>query len=57
MSGDGNLYISCGVCVHKCPTQSIVLEHREKTTRPPKTAIDFAALLLADKQAAREIST
>jgi acyl-CoA synthetase (AMP-forming)/AMP-acid ligase II len=24
---------------------------------PPKPAIDFAALLLADKQAAREIST
>jgi formate hydrogenlyase subunit 6/NADH:ubiquinone oxidoreductase subunit I len=51
---DTDLCIGCGVCVHKCPTDSIVLEHREETTRPPKDVYEFVTLNLADRQAAKE---
>jgi NAD-dependent dihydropyrimidine dehydrogenase PreA subunit len=32
---DTDICVGCGVCVHKCPTESIVLERREEITRPP----------------------
>jgi formate hydrogenlyase subunit 6/NADH:ubiquinone oxidoreductase subunit I len=47
-----DICIGCGVCVHKCPTESIVLEHREDTTRPPKTGRDWSNLAIADRLAA-----
>jgi NAD-dependent dihydropyrimidine dehydrogenase PreA subunit len=44
--------IGCGVCVHKCPTESITLEHREETTRSPKTVDEYRQLFVADRLAA-----
>jgi len=51
---DTDLCVGCGVCVHKCPTQSIILERREEITRPPKDVREYAEFLTADKQAAKE---
>ena len=44
----------CGVCVHKCPTQSIVLEPREEIHEPPKDAGEFIGIYMGDRLAAME---
>jgi Fe-S-cluster-containing hydrogenase component 2 len=54
VSVNTDLCIGCGVCVHKCPTGTIVLEPREETTRPPKTGGEWMQLFLADRLAALE---
>jgi NAD-dependent dihydropyrimidine dehydrogenase PreA subunit len=46
--------VGCGVCVHKCPTKSIMLEHRKETTRSPKTSDEYNQLFVADRLAAIE---
>jgi formate hydrogenlyase subunit 6/NADH:ubiquinone oxidoreductase subunit I len=54
---DTDLCIGCGVCVHKCPTDSIILERREEITEPPKDGRELMQLNLADRQAAKEQQT
>jgi ferredoxin len=54
---DTDLCIGCGVCVHKCPTNSIVLERREETTKRPKDVHELVQLRLADRKAAKEKQT
>ena len=40
--------IGCGVCAYKCPTKSLLLEHREVTHHPPKDASEYLKLVMAD---------
>ncbi|MCP4750479.1 MAG: 4Fe-4S dicluster domain-containing protein [Proteobacteria bacterium] len=35
---NANACIGCGVCVVKCPTKSLILETKEETVEPPRTA-------------------
>ena len=51
---DADVFIGCGVCVHKCPTQSVVLERREETTAPPKDPGEFIGIYMGDRLAAME---
>jgi ferredoxin len=51
---DTDLCIGCGVCVHKCKTESIMLKRREEVTRPPKTKGDRLALNVTATLAAKE---
>jgi NAD-dependent dihydropyrimidine dehydrogenase PreA subunit len=48
-----NLCIGCGVCVYKCPTNSLVLERCEVIKNPPKDAREYTRLVVADFAAAR----
>jgi len=48
-----DLCIGCGVCVYKCPTESLTLERREITEDPPKDAREYTKLVMADFAAAR----
>jgi NAD-dependent dihydropyrimidine dehydrogenase PreA subunit len=41
--------IGCGVCAHKCPTNSLVLQRREKTQDPR----DYLQRVFSEKQAGR----
>ena len=43
--------IGCGVCVYKCPSKSLVLEHRETTIDPPKDAREYTRLVVDDFKA------
>jgi len=43
--------IGCGVCAHKCPTNSLILQRREKTQDPPIDARDYMKRFLSEKQA------
>ena len=51
---DPVLCLGCGVCVHKCPTQSILLERREETTEPPKNAGEYIGIYMGDRLAAMQ---
>jgi formate hydrogenlyase subunit 6/NADH:ubiquinone oxidoreductase subunit I len=51
---DSELCIGCGVCAHKCPTQSLVLERREVTQDPPESVYEYGMRFMADRQAAQE---
>ena len=53
---DPDLCIGCGVCVHKCPSNSIILEQRDTLTRPPKTPRDFMIKHLEDLETGRKKS-
>ncbi len=48
-----DLCIGCGVCAYKCPTQSLVLEHREVIYHPPKDGREYIRLVAADFTAGR----
>ena len=50
---DPDLCIGCGVCVQKCPSDSLILERHEPTTRPPKTAREWAMSFAADLEETR----
>jgi ferredoxin len=43
----------CGVCAHKCPTNSLVLQRREKTQDPPIDPRDYMQRFFSGKQASR----
>ena len=43
----------CGVCAHKCPTNSLVLQRREKTQDPPTDPRDYMKRFFSEKQAGR----
>jgi formate hydrogenlyase subunit 6/NADH:ubiquinone oxidoreductase subunit I len=49
---DPGLCIGCGVCAHKCPTHSLVLEKRERMADPPVDPRDYMRRYLAEKQEA-----
>jgi formate hydrogenlyase subunit 6/NADH:ubiquinone oxidoreductase subunit I len=46
--------IGCGVCAHKCPTESLILERREEIIDPPLDPRDYTKRFLTDRQIARE---
>jgi ferredoxin len=43
----------CGVCAHKCPTNSLVLQRREKAQDPPLDLRDYMQRVFSGKQASR----
>ena len=50
---DTDLCIGCGVCAHKCPTESIVLERKEELTEPPETGRDLIRMGVTSVLAAK----
>jgi formate hydrogenlyase subunit 6/NADH:ubiquinone oxidoreductase subunit I len=48
---DSALCLGCGVCVHKCPTDSLTLELKEEKVDPPKDVREYAMRFMADKKA------
>jgi len=40
--------IGCGVCAYKCPTKSIALEQRGKTTDPPADINEYVGRFIMD---------
>jgi formate hydrogenlyase subunit 6/NADH:ubiquinone oxidoreductase subunit I len=42
--------LGCGVCVYKCPTQSLFLELRAEIQDPPKDAREWMAKLVMDQE-------
>jgi NAD-dependent dihydropyrimidine dehydrogenase PreA subunit len=46
---DPDLCIGCGVCVIKCPSQSMALERKEVLEDPPRDVRDFAQRTRAEK--------
>jgi formate hydrogenlyase subunit 6/NADH:ubiquinone oxidoreductase subunit I len=51
---DPALCIGCGVCVYKCPTDSLTLVRNQEITEPPKNAREYMAHFIADRKAAME---
>jgi formate hydrogenlyase subunit 6/NADH:ubiquinone oxidoreductase subunit I len=47
---DTDLCIGCGVCAHKCPTDSLSLVQNAETVHPPKTGREFIKSVLTDQQ-------
>jgi formate hydrogenlyase subunit 6/NADH:ubiquinone oxidoreductase subunit I len=45
------LCIGCGVCVHKCPTDSLTLERKEEIVDPPENVREYGMRFMADKKA------
>jgi formate hydrogenlyase subunit 6/NADH:ubiquinone oxidoreductase subunit I len=43
--------LGCGICVYKCPTQSLILERRETISHPPKTVQEWMGRWLEDRKA------
>ncbi len=52
---DSSLCIGCGVCAHKCPTQSLVLERREVIVDPPEDGRDYVKRFMAERQAESDL--
>ena len=46
--------IGCGVCVYKCPSQSLVLERKRVVNHPPKDPIEYAQTAIPQLAAAKE---
>jgi NAD-dependent dihydropyrimidine dehydrogenase PreA subunit len=46
--------IGCGVCVYKCPSNSLVLERKEVLDHPPKNPIELMQRSVAEATAAME---
>jgi len=42
--------IGCGVCVHKCPTDSLTLIQREVISDPPENVRDYSMRFMADRK-------
>jgi formate hydrogenlyase subunit 6/NADH:ubiquinone oxidoreductase subunit I len=49
---DAGRCIGCGICVYKCPSESLVLECREEICDPPKDVREWTKRWFADKKAA-----
>jgi len=43
--------IGCGVCAHKCPTNSLILQRREKIEAPPLDPRDYMKRFFIEKKA------
>ncbi|MGD9304406.1 MAG: 4Fe-4S binding protein [Desulfobacterales bacterium] len=48
---DADLCLGCGVCVHKCPTDSLTLERKAKIVDPPQNAREYMLKFMGDKKA------
>jgi formate hydrogenlyase subunit 6/NADH:ubiquinone oxidoreductase subunit I len=48
---DPFLCLGCGVCVHKCPTDSLTLERREEIHDPPENVREYAMRFMEDRKA------
>ena len=48
-----DLCIGCGVCAYKCPTKSLVLEHREVIEAPPLNAREYTMRVIEDFAASK----
>ena len=46
-----DLCIGCGVCVYKCPTNSLVLERKEVIQHPPMNPRELTKIAVADFKA------
>jgi formate hydrogenlyase subunit 6/NADH:ubiquinone oxidoreductase subunit I len=46
--------IGCGVCVYKCPTQSLSLKRTQADHHPPQTGRDWIMRYMEDIKAARQ---
>ena len=49
---DPETCIGCGVCVYKCPTESLILERRESEQPPPKDVREWMKRWKEDQKAA-----
>ena len=45
---DADRCLGCGVCVHKCPTGSMILVRREEIYAPPEDARDWMKRWVTD---------
>ena len=45
------LCLGCGVCVHKCPTDSLTLERKEEIENPPQNMREYGMRFMADRKA------
>ena len=41
---------ACGLCLHKCPTDSLTLERREEIVDPPQDIRDYSRRFMEDKK-------
>ncbi len=41
--------LGCGLCVHKCPTRSLILELRPEIHTPPKNVGEWAKRWMEDQ--------
>jgi formate hydrogenlyase subunit 6/NADH:ubiquinone oxidoreductase subunit I len=48
---NSDLCIGCGVCAHKCPTHSLILERRKVIADPPLDRREYVKRFMADRQA------
>ena len=46
-----DLCLGCGVCVHKCPTESLTLERKDEIVDPPQDIRDYGRQFLEDRKA------
>ena len=42
--------IGCGVCVHKCPTDSLTLVQKDEVSDSPKNVRDYGMRYMADRK-------
>ncbi len=47
---DPALCLGCGVCVHKCPSDSLTLERKEEIVDPPKNVREYGMRFMADRK-------
>ena len=48
--------IGCGVCTFQCPTNSLILQRREKTQHPPVDPRDYMQRFFAERKSKRSVS-
>jgi len=46
----------CGVCAHKCPTNSLVLQRTEKIEDPPTDPRDYRQRFFAERKSKRPVN-
>jgi len=48
---DNGLCLGCGVCVHKCPTESLTLERKDEIVDPPQDIREYSMRFMEDRKA------
>ena len=51
---DEDKCIGCGVCAHKCPTNSAILIQNEEIIESPKNVYEYSQHYMADRMAAKK---